>query len=229
MTHRKHTAKPAFRSLGNTVRGKYARREIAMRGEVRQGLTQKLGEHVSDSVLASNLMSRHTPVSRVGHRDPKVSMRWTVSGLCEDIYLKHCLKLVGWPEGVYFTDLSNVTGLARISKLVSALRSGELTFEPISQAEYDAAKLNPLLAAPTHLNYGLTPNLGRDDIGKRRGSSKVDPEVYPPRHVRDGPKSDKWVSKEAEERAELPEEPHELFMRGQMYAGPRPGQLRFLN
>ncbi|EIW51259.1 uncharacterized protein TRAVEDRAFT_54721 [Trametes versicolor FP-101664 SS1] len=210
MTRQKRPEKPAFRSLGKTIGTTYARREIAMRGEVRQGLTQKL-------------------VTRVGHRDPKVSMRWTVSGLCEDIYLKHRLKLVGWPEGVYFTDLSDVTGLARISKLMSALRSGDLTFEPISQAEYDAAKLNPLLAAPTHLNYGLTPNLGRNDIGKRRGSSKVDPERYPPHHVRDGPKSDKWVSKEAEARAELPEEPHELFKRGELYAGPRPGQLHFLN
>ncbi|EIW51344.1 uncharacterized protein TRAVEDRAFT_54645, partial [Trametes versicolor FP-101664 SS1] len=106
--------KPAFRKLGDTASGGYARREMQLRSEVRQGLKDKL-------------------VARVGHVDPEVSMRWTVSGLCEDIYLRHRLKLVGWPEGIVFGDLSKVTGLARIWILVRALRSGELTFEPITQ------------------------------------------------------------------------------------------------
>ncbi|EIW53597.1 uncharacterized protein TRAVEDRAFT_52719 [Trametes versicolor FP-101664 SS1] len=206
MTRRR---KPAFRKLGDTASGRYARKEMQLRSEVRQGLKHKL-------------------VVRVGHLDPGVSMRWTVSGLCKDIYLRHRLKLVGWPEGIVFGDLSKVTGLARIWMLVRALRSGELTFEPITQEEYDAAKRNPLLAAPTPLHNGLRLNLGRDDIGRRRGSSKVDPAIYPPRHVRDGPKSSKVVSDEAEAMAEGPEEPHELFKGGQLYAGPRPGRLPML-
>lgn len=175
-------------------------------------------------------MLTYSPVTRVGDVDPKVSMHWTVSGLYHNIYLRHRLKLVGWPKGIAFGDLSKtVTGLDRISILVQALRSGDLTFEPISQAEYDAAKQNPLLVAPTHLNGGLRPHPSRNDTGRRRGSSKVDPAIYPPRHVRDGPKSSKVVSDEAEARAEGPEEPHELFKGGQLYAGPRPGRLCILN
>ncbi|EIW65031.1 uncharacterized protein TRAVEDRAFT_42428 [Trametes versicolor FP-101664 SS1] len=208
---RRRRAKSGFHALGDTARGQYARKEMQMRGEVRKGLKDIL-------------------VTRVGDVDPKVSMHWTVSGLYRNIYLRHRLKLVGWPKGIAFGDLSKtVTGLDRISILVQALRSGDLTFEPISQAEYDAAKQNPLLAAPTHLNGGLRPHPSRNDTGRRRGSSKVDPAIYPPRHVRDGPKSSKVVSDEAEARAEGPEEPHELFKGGQLYAGPRPGRLCILN
>ena len=155
-------------------------------------------------------------------------MCWTISAFCKNIYLRYCLKLSGWPPEVYFTDLSRLTGTERLLPLAKAVRNGELQFCPITQAEYDAAKLNALCAAPGPLHYGLTPKLGRDDIGRRVGSSKVDPAQFPARHIRNGPKSSKWVTDEAEAKARMPERPEELFQQGQMsvaVTGSRPGVI----
>lgn len=56
---RRRRAKSGFHALGDTARGQYARKEMQMRGEVRKGLKEILGEQVVGSGGADSACS-HT-------------------------------------------------------------------------------------------------------------------------------------------------------------------------
>ncbi|KAI0628004.1 hypothetical protein C8Q77DRAFT_1068923 [Trametes polyzona] len=203
-----------FRNLGDTLRDDYARMEMRLRGEIRQTLTGQLASYVSPDV--------------------RVTMHWTVSRFCKDIYLRHGLKLEGWPDDILFADLSRVTGRERVLRLVEELRAGRLRFVPNTETEREAARADPLCASPGKINLGLTPCLGRDDVKKRRPGQQRKHDAAtkrPPRYMRNGPKSSKWVTPEAEARAEEAERPNELFRGGRPYMGlgSRPGMLHVRN
>ena len=129
-------------------------------------------------------------------------MRWTVKDYCAHVYLKHRLKLVKWPEDVPFANLSKITGKARISRLHALWTDGVMRFEPVSNPEFDAAMLDPLCAAPSALHDGIPPRSTRCDVKKRRYRPRSNPLDLPGRYVRNGPKSEVWVTDEAEARAE---------------------------
>lgn len=145
-------------------------------------------------------------------------MRWTVKGFYKKIYLEYGLKLEGWPEDVLFADLSKVTGLARISRLLVLWQTGIMCFVPVGVDRAVRAAVQPEDAVPSPLHLGLPPRLGRSDLKKHRGSRKVDPERFPARYIRNGPKSEKWITAAAEARAEMgvsgledPNDPIELW------------------
>ncbi|KAI0370626.1 hypothetical protein BV20DRAFT_916297, partial [Pilatotrama ljubarskyi] len=165
-----------------TYTSDYARREIRLRGLLRQSMQEKL-------VLLTG--------------DTKASMRWTVEGYHKKIYTEYGLELVGWPDDFVFTNLSDreLTGYVRISTLYSLWKSGNMTFLPVMLDVHARAARHAAEVTPGKKNRGIRPRLGRSDLKKHRGSRKVDPSKFPPRYVRNGPKSDKWVSDEAEARA----------------------------
>ncbi|KAI0631360.1 hypothetical protein C8Q77DRAFT_1226930 [Trametes polyzona] len=164
--------------------GTYSRREVWMRGVLRSWIRQAL-------------------VLLTGDKD--MFMRWTVEGYFNKIYVEYGLELVGWPEDIPFADLSKcgMTGLGRISRLFVLWQVEELRFihARLDRTAREAQK--PLDVVPNRRhNGGLRVSLGRSDMKKPRGRMGVDPERYPPRHARNGPKSAKWVTAEAEARAE---------------------------
>ncbi|KAL1938474.1 hypothetical protein VTO73DRAFT_11497 [Trametes versicolor] len=173
-----------FRTHGETLRGDYARMELRLRGELRLEIRDEL---------------------RLVSGDPCAKMQWTVGRFCSLVFLKYRLRLVGWPKGIAFANLSKAaTGMDRILLFYLAWRTGELEFVPVTQAEYNEAKRNPASAAPTQRHAGVRPKLGRSDIKKRRARPTVDTLRFPPRYIRNGPKSFKWVSSLAEALAALP-------------------------
>ncbi|KAI0667201.1 hypothetical protein C8Q78DRAFT_948678, partial [Trametes maxima] len=172
-----------YRVLGDTLRVDYARREIRLRGELRQ--------------IMNNALAAAT-------NDPHARMSWTLAQFLRRIFLRYQLKLIGWPKGLVWQNLSNITGLARISLLIHLFKAGLMRFEPNTPAERDAARLDPCTAAPGPLFLPIPPKLGHVDIKARRLGTikKWVAQGFKIRYVRNGPKSSKWISAAAEERAE---------------------------
>ncbi|OSC96226.1 hypothetical protein PYCCODRAFT_1200795 [Trametes coccinea BRFM310] len=164
-----------------TWSGIYVRREMWMRGILRKSMTEELVSLTDDE---------------------SASMRWTIDGFYCKIYVDYGLQLVGWPHDEFFTDLSSVTGLERISRLFELWVEGVMRFEPVD-LDIDARRARkPEDVAPSPLHLDIAARLGRSDLKKRKGSSKIDPARFPARYVRNGPKSEKWVTAAAEARAE---------------------------
>lgn len=134
--------------------------------------------------------------------DPLAEMSYSVRGFYKKVYMKQGLELDGWPDDIMFTNLSDVTGFKRISALFVLWQTGLMKFVPVALSERERAAQNPADVAPGTRNKGVPQSLGRSDLKKHRKRAKVDPVKYPPRHVRDGPTSDKWVTAEAEAQAE---------------------------
>ncbi|PIL33229.1 hypothetical protein GSI_04679 [Ganoderma sinense ZZ0214-1] len=131
-------------------------------------------------------------------------MRWTLKAYLKYVYLALCIKLVSWPHDIPFMNLSDITGLARISCIASLWESEQMYFAPITDKEYLAALANPNSCAPGPLHHGLAPNLGRCDIKKHKYRPKTDLlNLRKGRYVWNGPKSARWVSQMAERRAEV--------------------------
>lgn len=212
------------RSLGQTLRADYARRETKIRGELRKSMNAELGEGTRvrpskpSHVLTSSLSVRQSG-------DPQARMRWTVRGFYLYVYRRYGLKLVGWDCTVLFTNPSHITGLVNISRLATRWERGELHFEPVTAEELEAARLNPLLAAPGPRHHGYRTPAQRKDVKKRRPRSKKDLLGYLPRYERNGPKSQKWVTEEAElwasqpQGRELEEDPIESFSDDEEWSG----------
>ncbi|KAI0824299.1 hypothetical protein BC628DRAFT_1339506 [Trametes gibbosa] len=177
--------------------GSYARRELQLRAAFRQSVAKTLVDLTDD---------------------PDAFMRWTVRGYHRQIYTRYGLALVGWPDELPFADPSKpeLTGLARISRLLACWQSGELKFVTVELDRAARAAKNPMDVAPSAKNGGIQPRLGRSDIKKRRARAAAAAARFPARYVRDGPKSARWVSAAAEARAEHgrgedPDDPIEDF------------------
>ena len=138
-------------------------------------------------------------------------MPWTLKAYYKRVFLQDKMQIVGWDPLVPFMNLSKITGLTNISRLASRWNSGQMHFARVSDEEYEAARLDPLLAAPSPLHDGFQARLGRDDM-KRRYKVVFG---FPARHVRDGPKSAKTVTAEAEAAVtvglEDPDDPITMF------------------
>ncbi|KAM5538897.1 hypothetical protein V8D89_007437 [Ganoderma adspersum] len=171
-----------FHAVGQTVGSTYARREFDVRGSTRQSM---------DAGVSS--------LSGISGR----KMRWTLGAYYKHVFLALRIKLVGWPPDVPFMNLSDITGLARISRIAALWESGEMHFEHVTDEEYLAALNSPCSCTPSPLHFGFAPDLGRSDIKKRKYRPKTDPlDLRRGRYVRNGPKSARWVSQMAEMRAE---------------------------
>ncbi|KAM5536333.1 hypothetical protein V8D89_010025 [Ganoderma adspersum] len=170
-----------FRPVGDTVGSRYARREGGMRGGLRLSMNAEL-----------------SCLSGIGGR----KMRWTLWAYYKFVFLALRIKLVGWPHDVPFMNLSRITSLARISRIVALWETGKMHFAPVSDDEHRAALDHPESCAPGPLHFGFAPDLGRCDIKKRKYRPKKDPlDLRQGRYVRNGPKSARWVSQMAEARA----------------------------
>ncbi|KAI0750518.1 hypothetical protein C8Q74DRAFT_1310645 [Fomes fomentarius] len=152
------------------------------------------------------------------------------------VYKWYRIKLVRWDPWLLFVNLSELTGLLRISRLAALWESGVLHFERVSDEEFEAARNRPILVAPSPRNHGCASGFGSKNTKKRL----VCAEGYSPRYERNGPKSQKVVTAEAEEWAaqgmELEEDPitwfsddespSRLFRNARAgWSGTRPGRI----
>ncbi|KAM5542923.1 hypothetical protein V8D89_003315 [Ganoderma adspersum] len=168
------------RSLGQTLRGQYARRELMLRGHLRQSINAEL---VSVSGCSC------------------AEMRWSLQEYLDEIFFRLGIKFV-WVPHLLFTNLSKHTGLARIMHITTLWNTGVIHFARVTPEEREAALHDPLSAAPGPLHLGLPEWYGRSDIKARRHRPKTNPLDLPYKYERNGPKSARTVSEEAEAAAE---------------------------
>lgn len=133
-------------ALGQTLRAKgYARRELGTRGKLRQDMRDTLGKSHPCTLTHPDSSQHLSSVLLSG--DPDASMYWTQEGYYKNVYEKYGLKLVGFPQRWSLANLSDITGIARISRLAALWEDGRMHFERVSEEERRAAALNHLLAA----------------------------------------------------------------------------------
>ncbi|PIL24465.1 hypothetical protein GSI_14219 [Ganoderma sinense ZZ0214-1] len=166
--------------LGETLRGQYARREMMLRSNLRKAINAELA-HLS------------------GRAD--VRMRWSLKEYLDDIFFGLGIRFT-WVRYLLFTNLSKHTGLDVILHITSLWETGVIHFARVTDAEREAALRDPLSAAPGPLHLGLPEWYGRSDIKARRYRWKKNPLNLPGRYERNGPKSAKTVSAEAEAAAD---------------------------
>ncbi|TBU51098.1 hypothetical protein BD310DRAFT_774055, partial [Dichomitus squalens] len=170
-------------TLGQTLRpgGQFARLETKLRSQLRQSMNAELVR-----------LSGFT----------RAEMRWTLDAYLERVFYSLGFKLVGWPPDVPFANLSNFHGLPLIKHIRSQWTSGVMHFAPVTDADRENARRDRLSAAPGSLSHDVRTPSSRSDIKARRDRPKTNPENLPYRHVRNGPKSAKEVSAEAEAAAD---------------------------
>ncbi|KAL1947146.1 hypothetical protein VTO73DRAFT_14107 [Trametes versicolor] len=188
----------------------YANRNAREKGMVRTVLTDGLGKllpictevlklctHIADE------LTRAMAVEFSGY--PRAEMRWTQGGFCSDIFLGLGAKLVGWPRGVPFVNLSDTSITTRhIRALLHAWAAGDMQWRANTLGERLAAAEHPRNACPGPRFQDAIPRGGRNDVGKRRAPRRPTANLvkYPPRFVRDGPKSGRRVDTDDEDEGE---------------------------
>lgn len=172
-----------------------------MRGGLRVSMNSVIGTCPSDRRV--QLLTPPLTALMSGVR--KARMRWSLRLYVLYVYITYGLKLVGWPPDMRFMNLSRITGLVRISRLVDLWESGEMYFAQVSDEEREAARENPLLAAPGPLHDGIRAKRYRKDVKRRRARPVSDPHGTGGRRKRTGEqKSAETVTEEME--AEVAEE-----------------------
>ena len=121
-------------------------------------------------------------------------MFWTLEAYIESVVLQHGYKLVGWPRGVPFKNLSDVEGGMSVLRYLEVLwGAGDLKFVPITEDERAAASVDVNYLAPApHCAHRKRPG-GRDDIGRARYRYKTNPYNLALRRPKNGPKTPKDV------------------------------------
>lgn len=123
-------------------------------------------------------------------------MRWTLEDYIKSVVLQLGYKLVGWPDDLTFTNLSELQGGRRTLENLEALWSSSLlAFVSITVAEREAAAADPANLAPAQkcVHRKVVLPGSRSDINRTRYRYKTNPYNLPLRHPRDGPKTPKEV------------------------------------
>lgn len=133
--------------------------------------------------------------------DPYALMFFASAKFRDEIFLAYGAKLIGWPADIEFinpSDMKNPT--AKVRALLDAWADGTMRWAWASQDEFIAGLYDIRSACPGPHFPNPIPKGGRNDVGKRRArASDAEADKYPPRFVRDGPKSFRFVSEEMEE------------------------------
>lgn len=134
----------SFCPAGNTISPTHARREWELKGATRKSMDKTLCESfLSDYSRASKLTACLVPASMSGIPGQKMKPFTYV-------YLALLINLVGWQPDVLFINLSDITSLARISRVASLLESGWMYFAPVNSLRskiHTAAHLIPSTSA----------------------------------------------------------------------------------
>ncbi|OSC96577.1 hypothetical protein PYCCODRAFT_1377310 [Trametes coccinea BRFM310] len=133
--------------------------------------------------------------------DPRATMHWTRWTFFRFVFLAYGVKLVGWPQEIPFVNLSHKSMTStNIRALLDAWASGQMRWVEATPRELLAADHDSRNACPGPRFRVQAPHPpgGRNDIGKRRERPTIDSAKFPPRYVRDGPKSRRYIDSDEE-------------------------------
>ncbi|RDX46278.1 hypothetical protein OH76DRAFT_1356356 [Lentinus brumalis] len=132
--------------------------------------------------------------------DPGAEMRWVVLAFQHDIVLFYGIILVGWPRAVVFQNPSKMR-LTVVRQLLSRFEQGRLYFRRATPGEIFAAQESMYNAAPC-VRFALpTVRNCRSNLNQHWHRPTIDSTKFPPRFVRNGPKSARGVDTDVESDA----------------------------
>ncbi|KAJ3005184.1 hypothetical protein NUW54_g4457 [Trametes sanguinea] len=165
-------------------------------GRLRDALGQGYATRISRERGMLRIVITDGLVAATG--DPRATMRWTFKAFCKFVFLAYGVKLVGWPPHIKFVNLSNSSmKTADFRELLEAWESGAMRWEAATPGELLAAKHDARNAVQARYP-DPRPSGGRNDVGKRRERPTIDSAKYPPRYIRDGPKSQRYIDSDEE-------------------------------
>ena len=105
-------------------------------------------------------------------QDKTAKMWWTMHGYHQYLYMRRCVRLVGWPSDVRFSSLA-AHKKPTLDTLHSRWRRRLLRFELITPEEAFKNSRHPERVVPGVEYEEGTPHQGRDDIKKSRFDKKT--------------------------------------------------------
>lgn len=163
-------------------RQEYATSSSALRGAVRAGLDDLVGEYahqlLPDIQVAQTMRS---PAAATGI--PDLTMEYTVKGFCKNIVVPFELALRNWPGDVPFDNLSDAK-VGHLRNLLWRIKSGMLFFARATPTEIYAAYNHSPAACPGEIfrepvRHFQHRNVGSSTKGRyKRDGAKSAKEVY---------------------------------------------------
>ncbi len=191
-------------AVGKTKKGwyNYTTRASAERGLLREVIDMDIGKYhivlfpkpLGSSMLAFIVLTSLT-VYKTG--DPGAQMRWEALAF-QDLVLFYGIILYGWPPRVTFQNPSKMP-ISVIRYLLQLFEFGYLYFRRGTPGELLAAGESIYNAVPSLLfKLPITRNC-RSNLNQHWARPKIDPVKFPPRFVRNGPKSARGVGTDVSE------------------------------
>lgn len=125
-------------------------------------------------------------------------MLWEAEAFRKYVFLRYCVYLMGWPRDIEFRNPSKMS-VREILRLLQLFEERRLRFRRATAGEIFAARESVYNAAPAIRFPVPGPRTCRRDMKQRRERPTVDAGKYPPRYVRDGPKSKRWIGDSTDE------------------------------
>ena len=124
-------------------------------------------------------------------------MRWEAVPFKQDIVLFYGIVLHGWPLGIMFQNPGKML-IKTVRYLLELFEQGRLYFRMATPGEIFAARESLFNAAPCP-DFVLPPVRNcRSNLGQHWKRPSIDPVRFPPRFVRNGPKSARGVDSDEE-------------------------------
>ncbi|EIW60798.1 uncharacterized protein TRAVEDRAFT_46039 [Trametes versicolor FP-101664 SS1] len=171
--------------IGETKGNHYSTTHGRERGSVRDVLTTGLAEFTHDALA---------------------TMHWSGLRFRDYVFLKYRVKLVGWPEDIEFTNMSNLRDMPteKVRTLLAYWEAGWMFWAAATDGELLAARESVYNALPGPLFPNPeAPRGQRCDVGRHRARPVTNPGwMWGQRFERNGPKSgrevaDEWLWDEA--------------------------------
>ena len=134
-------------------------------------------------------------VSKTG--DPGAQMHWAAVPFKRDVVLFYGILLVGWPPWAPFENPSTLA-IATVRHLLKLFELGRLYFRRATPGEIFAARESLFNALPSLLFVRPGAKNCRANLGQHWVRPTIDPVRFPPRFVRNGPKSARGVDTDTE-------------------------------
>lgn len=187
--------------IGETLGDTYESNHGRERGSFRDVLTTGLGTLWS-SFLGSKATADCPRAVEFTH-DTSATMHWAATRFRDRVFVGHRAKLMGWPRGIEFANMSNLkdTPTAKIRTLLEYWENGWMYWAAATPGEVLAAQESVYNALPGALFQNPdapVPRAQRSDVGAHRARPVTNPGNrwavrFPDRH---GAKSDRIVGDE---------------------------------
>ncbi len=188
-------------AVGKTKKGwySYTTKASAERGLLREVIDMDIGMYIRR--YSTGLHVRLTLLTVYKTGDPRAQMRWEALAF-QELVVFYGIVLRGWPPRVTFQNPSKMS-IFVIRYLLELFEFGYLYFRRATPGELFAARESIYNAVPCLLFKLPTIRNCRSNLNQHWARPTIDPVKFPPRFVRNGPKSARGVDRESEDEEDV--------------------------